>query len=243
MSAWIQHVKRFQEANGCSYKDALKHAGATYLKGSGYGKFDPDNIQYHTTGGTFKTFAKQQEKNVKRQAKKRLIDAIEDKAESLLGMGAVGQMLKESAAGNVVRLLDSGTDRATRAMSGGNIQKATKKQLIKIIEVLGDKGADYLSGMGMTGDMLKRSAAGNVVRLLDSGTDRATRAMSGSSVNRFKKANRWQTFVDTTIRDTIDTGAKGAKAYYNATSPMEQMGFGLKRHKRLSGRALLAAGY
>ena len=46
MSAWIQHVKRFQEANGFTYKDALKHAKATYLKGSGYGSYVPDNIQY-----------------------------------------------------------------------------------------------------------------------------------------------------------------------------------------------------
>jgi hypothetical protein len=208
MSAWIQHVKRFQEANGCSYKDALKHAGATYLKGSGDGKFDPDNIQYHTTG-----------------------------------KGAVGQMLKRSAAGNVVRLLDSGTNRATREMEGGNIKRATKKQLIKIIKILGDKGAEQLSGMGAVGQMLKRSAADNVVRLMDSGTNRATSEMEGSSVNRFKKANRWQTFVDTTIRDTIDTGGKAARVYYDSTNPMEQMGFGLKKHKRLSGRALLAAGY
>jgi len=37
MSEWIQHVKRFQQANGCSYKDALKHASATYQRGSGFG--------------------------------------------------------------------------------------------------------------------------------------------------------------------------------------------------------------
>jgi hypothetical protein len=35
MSEWIKHVKRFQAENGCSYKDALKHASATYQKGSG----------------------------------------------------------------------------------------------------------------------------------------------------------------------------------------------------------------
>jgi len=216
MSEWIKHVKNVQAQHNIPYKDALKVASDTYQKVA---------------------------KTARRQAKERLIGAVENKVESLLGMGATGRMLKESAAGNVVRLLDSGTDRATRAMSGGNLKRASKQQLIKIIKILGDKGAEYLSGMGMTGDMLKRSAAGNVVRLLDSGTDRATRAMSGSSVNRFKKANRWQTFVDTTIRDTIDTGAKGAKAYYNATSPLEQMGFGLKRHKKMSGMALMAAGY
>jgi hypothetical protein len=118
-------------------------------------------------------------------------------------------------------------------------RRQAKERLIGAVE----NKVESLLGMGATGRMLKESAAGNVVRLLDSGTDRATRAMSGSSVNRFKKANRWQTFVDTTIRDTIDTGAKGAKAYYNATSPLEQMGFGLKRHKKMSGMALMAAGY
>jgi len=111
MSAWIQHVKRFQEANGCSYKDALKHASATYQKGSGFGKYDPNNQQYHTTGGNLKKASKAQ--------LKRLVGALGDKAvKKIVGMGSIGQMLKESAANNTVRLMDSGTNRATSEMEG-----------------------------------------------------------------------------------------------------------------------------
>lgn len=37
MSDWIKHVKMFQAQHGCSYKDALKGASASYrsMKGSG----------------------------------------------------------------------------------------------------------------------------------------------------------------------------------------------------------------
>ena len=37
MSEWISFVKNFQASNGCSYKDALKHASPLYrkMKGSG----------------------------------------------------------------------------------------------------------------------------------------------------------------------------------------------------------------
>jgi len=236
MSAWIQHVKRFQEANGCSYKDALKHASATYQKGSGFGKYDPNNQQYHTTGGNLKKASKAQ--------LKRLVGALGDKAvKKIVGMGSIGQMLKESAANNTVRLMDSGTNRATSEMEGGNLKKASKAQLIRLVEALTDKGISKLSGMGSIGQMLKESAANNTVRLMDSGTNRATSEMEGSSVNRLKKANRWQTFVDSTLRDTIDTGAKAGRVYYDTTNPLAQMGFGLKKHKKLSGRALVAAGY
>ena len=114
-----------------------------------------------------------------------------------------------------------------------------------------------MSGMGKTGTMLKQNSADNVVKLLDSATTRAVRAMDGSgqhrglpgyeyvgsSINRINKANRWQTFVDTTLRDTIDTAGKAGRVCNDTTSPMSQLGFGLKRHKRLSGKALLAAGY
>lgn len=33
MSAWIQHCKNYQQQNGCSYKDALQRAKATYQRG------------------------------------------------------------------------------------------------------------------------------------------------------------------------------------------------------------------
>jgi hypothetical protein len=188
-------------------------------------------------------------------------------------------MLKKSAADNVVRLMNSGTDRATKEMEGGNLKKASKKQLIRLIGAIGDKLVGKMEGMGSVGTMLKKSAADNVVKLMNSGTDRATQEMEGSSlffpggsssdanfskqgaldsanfvsshqrgfkglgINRLNKANRWQTFVDSTLRDTIDTAGKAGRVYYDTTSPLGQLGFGLKRHKRLSGKALLAAGY
>ena len=111
--------------------------------------------------------------------------------------------------------MDAGTNRATSEMEGGNLKKASKAQLIRIIESLGDKASQKLAGLGM----------------------------HGGKISRIKKANKWQTFVDSTIRDTIDTAGKAANVYYDSTSPLSQAGFGLKKHKRLSGRALLAAGY
>jgi hypothetical protein len=117
-NAWIEHVKRFQQAHGCSYKDALQGASASYSK-------------------------------------------------------------------------------------GGNIIKTAK-------------------------------SAGKT--LINAGTARAVRAINGSGVNRLKKAQRWEHFADSTLHDAIDTANKARKTY-------QKSGFGLKKHKRLSGRALLAAGY
>jgi len=172
-SKWIEHVKNFQKANGCSYKEALKQASATYTKGSGLR--NTTNPGMHTTGG--------------------------------------------------------------------NLKKASKAQLIRLIGALGDKGISKLSGMGRIGDMLKESAANNTVRLMDSGTNRATSEMEGGKISRIKKAGKWEHFANATLRDAIDTGAKAGRAYYDTTSPMAQLGFGLKKHKRLSGKALMQAGY
>ena len=41
MSAWISHVKKYQNEHGCSYKDALKRASASYRKKQkGKGEWD-----------------------------------------------------------------------------------------------------------------------------------------------------------------------------------------------------------
>ena len=241
MSEWIKHVKRFQAEKGCSYKDALKHASATYRKGSGLRNMSDTGMSGFV-------------------ANKRLTRS--KPPQKLSGMGSVGTMLKKSSAENVVKLLNSGTDRAVRAMDGsgmhgGNLKKASKKQLIRLIDAIGDKLVGKMEGMGSVGSMLKQNSAENVVKLLNSGTDRAVRAMDGSGqhrglpgyelmgrgINRINKANRWQTFVDTTLRDTIDTAGKAGRVYNDTTSPLSQLGFGLKRHRKLKGRALLAAGY
>lgn len=178
MNAWIAHVKRFQAEHGCSYKEALKGASATYQRGSGAGWADPS-------------------KNT-------------------------GQMYTK----------------------GGNLKKTSKAQLKRLVEALGDKAVQKLVGMGAVGNMLKESAANNTVRLMDSGTNRATGEMEtrGTSVNRLKKAGRWEQFANATIRDGIDTAGKASRVYYDSTGPMAQMGFGLKKHRRLRGKALMPAG-
>ena len=263
MSEWIAHVKRFQAQHGCSYKDALKGASASYrsMKGSGPAWAQPrsDTGQMYTKGGNLK-------KTSKAQAK-RIIEALGDKAiGKLTGMGAVGDMLKQSAANNTVRLMDSGTNRATGEMEGGNVKKTSKAQAKRIIEALGDKAIGRLTGMGAVGDMLKQSAANNTVRLMDSGTNRATGEMEtrgtgmrkmlpgfygidllaatrGRGVNRLKKAERWEGFSNAALRDAIDTAGKASRVYYDSTNPLAQLGFGLKKHRKLKGKALLAAGY
>jgi hypothetical protein len=176
MNGWIAHVKNFQKAHGCSYKEALKGASASYQRGSGWANPSSNTGQMYT--------------------------------------------------------------------KGGNLKKTSKAQLKRIVEVLGDKAVQKLVGMGSVGQMLKESAANNTVRLMDSGTNRASSEMEtrGTSVNRLKKANRWQTFADSTIRDGIDTAGKAARVYYDSTGPMAQLGFGLKRHRKLKGKALMPAG-
>ena len=80
-------------------------------------------------------------------------------------------------------------------------------------------------------------------RLIVAGTDRAVRAMEGSSINRLKKGQRWETFANATLRDGIDTAGKAARVYYDSTDPASQMGFGLKKRGRPKrGGALFVAG-
>ena len=64
--------------------------------------------------------------------------------------------------------------------------------------------------------------------------------MTGSSVNRLKKGQRWEQFANATIRDGIDTAGKAARVYYDSTGPMAEMGFGLKKRGR--PRKMMIAG-
>ena len=121
-------------------------------------------------------------------------------------------------------------------------------------------GMRRLRGRGAIGDMLKRQAAETTAQLIQSGGDRASSEMTnrgtgmhrglpgyelttGGKISRINKAGKWEQFSNATLRDAIDTAGKAGRVYYDTTSPLSQMGFGLKRHKRLSGRALMAAGY
>ena len=97
-------------------------------------------------------------------------------------------------------------------------------------------------GFGIGGN-IKAVAKDSGKRLIVSGTDRAIRAMEGSSVNRLKKGQRWESFANATLRDGIDTAGKAARVYYDSTNPMAQMGFGLKKRGRPTrGGALYPAG-
>ena len=121
----------------------------------------------------------------------------------------------------------------------------------------------YKTGKGMTltmdpyqiqnhqhlrGGNIKAVAKDSGKRLIISGTDRAIRAIDGSgvggSVNRLKKAQRWEQFSNATVRDGIDTAGKAARVYYDSTGPAAQMGFGLKKRspRKKRGGALYPAG-
>jgi hypothetical protein len=215
MSEWIKHVKRFQAEKGCSYKDALKHASATYRKGSGLRNMSDTGMSGFVANERLTTSKPPQKIGGRLTSAKPYVY----KMQQMAGMGKTGTMLKQNSADNVVKLLNSATTRAVRAMNGSGF--------------FGDDG----KGSRDT-NFSKQGAldSANFVSSHQSG-------FKGLGINRINKANRWQTFVDTTLRDTIDTAGKAGRVYNDTTSPLSQLGFGLKRHKRLSGRALLAAGY
>jgi hypothetical protein len=132
----------------------------------------------------------------------------EDKM-TIKGRGKVGNMLKQSAADAVIRLLDSGSNRASHEMStrgkkgrgayGGNdgVQykspSYTKEGAVD--------SADYVSkhkrgfkGFGATGSMLKNTAANATANLINAGSDRASSEMStrgtGIKKGRFAKGSQ-----------------------------------------------------
>ena len=180
MSEWIKHVKAFKAKHGCSYKDALKGASSSYRSMKGSGPFPSPR-----------------------------------------------------------------SDTGPMYTKGGNIKRTSKAQAKRIIEALGDKAIAKLTGMGAVGDMLKQTAANTTAQLITSGGDRASSEMAtrGTGVSRVKKAGKWEQFSNAALRDAIDTAGKAGRVYYDTTNPMAQMGFGLKKHRKLKGKALLAAGY
>ena len=167
--------------------------------------------------------------------------------------------VKKTAKGSVKRLIVSGTDRAIRAMEGSSVNRLKKGQrweqfanatLRDGIDTAGKAARVYYDstnpaaqmGFGIGGNITAVAKdAGK--RLIVAGTDRAVRAMEGSSINRLKKGQRWETFANATLRHGIDTAGKAARVYYNSTNPASQMGFGLKKRGRPKrGGALFVAG-
>ena len=165
-NAWITHVKAFQKHHGCTYKDALKRASASYTKLKG---------------------------------------------------GNITKTAKDSGK----RLITSGTDRAVQAIEGSGFH-----------------------GRGQYGG----NDGEHTVRTVDLDANKAKKALTllskgyGGKIGRVKKAGKWQQFVDSTMHDMIDTSNKARKTYQKGQRSEMTSGFGLKRHRKLSGKALMPAG-
>jgi hypothetical protein len=163
-NAWITHVKAFQRHHGCTYKDALKRASASYTKLKG---------------------------------------------------GNITKTAKDSGK----RLITSGTDRAVLAIEGSGFYGGTDGE-----------NTVRTSTDGFSADKAKKA-----LTMLSKGY--------GGKIGRVKKAGKWEQFVDSTLHDMIDTSNKARKTYQKGQRSEMTSGFGLKRHRKLSGKALHPAGY
>ena len=93
------------------------------------------------------------------------------------GRGATGSMLKKAAAAAVVKLLNSGTDRATHEMSTRG--KGLRNQSNPGMTIQGSgRGRGRPRGCGATGTMLKNTAAGATANLINAGSNRAANEMT-----------------------------------------------------------------
>ena len=90
----------------------------------------------------------------------------------LKGRGAVGDMLKQTAANATANLINAGSDRAANEMTtqGTGVRSRLKKGY--------ENDQMVIKGSGKVGSMLKKSAADAVVRLLNAGSERASHEMS-----------------------------------------------------------------
>jgi hypothetical protein len=125
-------------------------------------------------------------------------------------------------------------------LGAGKLKKSIRADAARLITSGTDRAIQAISGSGQ----LKKNIRGNASRLITAGTDRAIRAIEGGSVNRLKKAGRWEHFANATVRDGIDTAGKAARVYSKSMDPMSMMGFGVKkrgRPRKHHGGALFAA--
>jgi len=113
------------------------------------------------------------------------------------------------------------------SITGGNVIATSKDVSKNLINAGGDRAVRAIEGSGN----VKKTAKSAAKRLIDAGTDRLIRSITGSGVNRLNKANRWEGFANKTIRDAIDTAGKAGRVYYDTTSPLAQMGFGVRRKR------------
>jgi hypothetical protein len=125
-------------------------------------------------------------------------------------------------------------------LGAGKLKKSIRADAARLVSAGTDRAIEAITGSGK----LKKSIRADAARLITSGTNRAIQAIEGGSVNRLKKAQRWEHFANATIRDGIDTAGKAARVYQKSTDPMSMMGFGVKKRgrPRKHGGALMAAG-
>jgi len=249
------HSVRVSAGNGHDIelsKEQFKKFARAHQAGKGMTlTMDPYQMQNHQFlrgSGNIKSVAK--------DSGKRLIISGTDRAiRAITGSGNIKSVAKDSGK----RLIISGTDRAIRAITGSGVNRLKKAQrwegfsnatIRDGIDTAGKAARVYYDstnpmaqmGFGIGGN-IKAVGKDSGKRLIIAGTDRAIRAITGSGVNRLKKAQRWEGFANSTLRDGIDTAGKAARVYYDSTDPMAQMGFGLKKRGRPKrGGALYPAG-
>jgi hypothetical protein len=102
------------------------------------------------------------------------------------------------------------------AITGGNVIATSKDVAKNLINAAGDRTVRAINGSGV-------SEARKAISM--------AKSITGLGVNRLNKANRWEGFANKTIRDAIDTAGKAGRVYYDTTSPLAQMGFGMRRRR------------
>jgi hypothetical protein len=134
-----------------------------------------------------------------------------------------------------------------KKLKGGNITKTAKDSGKRLITSGTDRAVQAIEGSGFYGG----TDGQNTVRTSNDGfsAKNAKGALTllskgyGGKIGRVKKAGKWQEFVDSTMHDMIDTGNKARKTYQKGQRSEMTSGFCLKRHRKLSGKALAPAGY
>jgi len=97
---------------------------------------------------------------------------------------------------------------------GGNVIATSKSMAKRLIDAGGERAIRAINGSGV-------SEARKAISL--------TKSITGLGVNRLNKAQRWEGFANSSIRDAIDTAGKAGRVYNDTTSPLAQMGFGFRK--------------
>jgi hypothetical protein len=120
-NAWIEHVKRFQQAHGCSYTDALKGASASYrsMKGSG------NMRDLHSA-----LSSKKARKYIDRAPP--LSSTVEMDTGIGYGVGRRNKYTKWVGALGAKDLIDAGFSKGTSTINGSGM---TKKQAISALQM------------------------------------------------------------------------------------------------------------